>query len=107
VLSRVISLPDATKLCVDLGHKSVASEGPLEKRVAFLNAPELRAVGHSEEHLILEAGPNHKYRVGDVLYGLPYHICPTVALYERAVTVENHTLTGEWKTSARDRKINF
>ena len=107
VLSRVISLPDATKLCVDLGHKSVASEGPLEKRVTFLNAPELWAVGHSEEHLILEAGPNHKYRVGDVLYGLPYHICPTVALYERAVTVENHALTGEWKNSARDRKINF
>lgn len=107
VLTRVISLPDETKICVDAGHKSVASENELDKRITFFNAPNLVPVSQSEEHLVLEAGENHNFKVGDVLYGLPYHICPTVALYERAITIENNEATGEWKTVARDRKINI
>jgi len=107
VLSRVVSLPDATKLCLDLGHKSVASESPLDKRVTFLNAPELRVVGHSEEHLVVEAGPGHSYQLGDLLYGLPHHICPTVALYERAVIIENQHVAGEWPTLARNRTLTL
>jgi len=62
-------------------------------------------VSQSEEHLVLEAGRDHRYKTGDVLYGIPYHICPTVALYERACTVEKGKLAGEWKNIARDRKI--
>ncbi len=107
VISRVISLPDETKICLDLGHKSVAAEKELAKRVFLLNAPELVPIGQSEEHLVMEAGEGHKYRVGDVLYGLPYHICPTVALYERAITIENNKTSGEWKNIARDRKITI
>jgi D-serine deaminase-like pyridoxal phosphate-dependent protein len=107
VLSRVVSLPDATKLCLDLGHKAVASESAIDKRVTFLNAPELRVVGHSEEHLVVEAGPNHSYQLGDLLYGLPHHICPTVALYERAVIIENQHVAGEWPTLARNRTLTL
>ena len=107
VLARVISLPDATRICVDLGHKSVAAECDLSLRVTFLNAPDLQAVSQSEEHLVLDAGPDHGYRIGDVLYGLPNHICPTVALYERAHTIENGTITGEWRTVARDRTLSY
>jgi D-serine deaminase-like pyridoxal phosphate-dependent protein len=107
VVSRVISLPDETKICLDLGHKSIASEKELSKRVLFLNAPELVFVGHSEEHLVADAGKGHKYKVGDVLYGIPYHICPTVALYERAITIEDKKISGEWKNIARDRKITI
>ncbi|HZY35180.1 MAG TPA: D-TA family PLP-dependent enzyme [Mucilaginibacter sp.] len=105
VVSRVISLPDETKICLDLGHKSIASEKELNKRVLFLNAPELVFAGHSEEHLVAEAGEGHTYKVGDVLYGIPFHICPTVALYERAITIEDNKVSGEWKNIARDRKI--
>ena len=107
VVSRVISMPDETKICLDLGHKSIASEKELSKRVLFLNAPELIFVGHSEEHLVADAGEGHKYKVGDVLYGIPYHVCPTVALYERAITIEANKVSGEWKNIARDRKINI
>ncbi|AUD01536.1 D-TA family PLP-dependent enzyme [Spirosoma pollinicola] len=105
VVSRVISLPDSTKICLDLGHKSVAAEGELVQRVTFLNAPELKAIGQSEEHLVVEAGEGHAYKVGDILYGLPNHICPTVALYERAYAIENGNVTGEWLTVSRDRMI--
>jgi D-serine deaminase-like pyridoxal phosphate-dependent protein len=107
VIARVISLPDKTKICLDLGHKSIASENELSKRVYFLNAPELVMVSQSEEHLVAEASAGHKYNVGDVLYGLPYHICPTIALYERAITIADGRITGEWKNIARDRKITI
>lgn len=105
VISRVISLPEATKICIDLGHKSIAAENDISKRVFFLNGSGLQATSQSEEHLVLEAGKDHGYKVGDILYGLPYHICPTVALYERAITIENKKMSGEWKTLARDRTI--
>lgn len=105
VVSRVISLPGETKLCLDVGHKSISAENELGKRIHFLNAPELVIIGQSEEHLVVEAGKDHHYKIGDVLYGLPYHVCPTIALYERAITIENHYISGEWRNIARDRKI--
>ena len=106
VVSRVVSLPDETTICTDLGHKSVAAENPLDKRVLLLNAPGLEFKGQSEEHLVLSASKGHTYKVGDVIYGLPYHICPTCALYERAWTINGHRADGEWKITARDRKIS-
>ena len=107
LLTRVISLPGHTRVTVDLGHKSVAAEHELTKRVTFLNAPNALIVSQSEEHLVLEMGENHGFKIGDVLYALPKHICPTVALYERATTVENNQVTGEWRITARNKKINI
>ena len=107
VVSRIISLPGENKLCLDLGHKSISAENELQRRVYFLNAPELKFVSQSEEHLVAEARPGHSYKVGDVLYGLPIHVCPTCALYERALTVKNNEAAGEWRIIARDRKIMF
>ena len=80
----------------------------MSRRVHFLNAPNAIFLGQSEEHLVLQVPENHHYKIGDVLYGLPIHICPTVALYERANVVENGELTGEeWQITARNRKINY
>ena len=107
VITRVISKPDADRICVDLGHKSIASENELGKRVQFLDTESLVPVGHSEEHLVLQLPTGHSVTTGDLLYGLPFHICPTVALYERALVCENGEITGEWKTVARDKKINL
>jgi D-serine deaminase-like pyridoxal phosphate-dependent protein len=106
VISRVISIVDANTVCADLGHKSVAAENSLEKRVHFLNAPDAEPIGQSEEHLVLKVPDSSAYEVGDVLYGVPVHICPTVALYERAVVVENNNAAGEWRVIARDKRIN-
>lgn len=107
VISRVISLPDSTKLCLDLGHKSVAAENELAKRVFFLNAPELKPLGQSEEHLVVDAGEGHQYKVGDVFYGIPQHICPTVALYDTAIAIEDGKISGKWRIAARDRSITI
>ena len=108
VVTRVISLPDKDKICLDLGHKSIAAENPLERRVFFLNAPNVKFIGQSEEHLVLGVPENHTYKIGDIFYGLPIHICPTCALYERAYILEDKNLTGEeWKIIARDKKISI
>jgi D-serine deaminase-like pyridoxal phosphate-dependent protein len=107
LVTRIVSLPSANMLCTDLGHKSVAAENDLGKRVYFLNADGLKPITQSEEHLVLETTTDHSFKTGDVLYGLPYHVCPTVALYERVFTAEEGTITGEWKNMARDRKIGI
>lgn len=106
ILTRVISLPAANKICVDLGHKAVASENDISKRVFFPSHPYLKAVSQSEEHLVLEIGTNDKFEVGDLLTGIPYHVCPTVALHEFLTEVKNNEVTGEWQVLARRRKIN-
>ena len=107
VLTRVISLPAEDKICIDLGHKSVASENDLQKRVYFLDHPELKPAGQSEEHLVIEVAKDHSFKIGDILYALPIHICPTVALYDRAVIIKNGEVCDTWKVIARDRKINY
>lgn len=106
VISRVISKPTSDIICVDLGHKAIASENPLEKRVSFLNAPDLQPIGHSEEHMIFKT-ESDKYNVGDVLYGIPYHVCPTIALHDRAHIAENNCVVTSWTTLSRNRKITI
>jgi D-serine deaminase-like pyridoxal phosphate-dependent protein len=97
---------DNQRICVDLGHKSVAAENPLP-RVYFLNVPEAIPVAQSEEHLVLEAPDSNLYSIGQVFYGVPKHICPTVALYEKAYVIENRLMTDAWNVIARNRYINF
>ena len=105
LITRIISRPSPAKICTDLGHKSVAAENEIKKRISFLNASDITPVSQSEEHLVCEIGNKNSYRTGDVLYGIPYHICPTVALYERMIVVEDNRAVGEWQIIARDRKI--
>ncbi|HLP39809.1 D-TA family PLP-dependent enzyme [Lacibacter sp.] len=106
VLTRVISVVDEQTITTDLGHKSVAAENPFP-RVHFLNAADATPFSQSEEHLVLKVPDSSAFEVGDVLYGVPVHICPTVALYEKAVVVENNEAVTTWKIVARDRAINI
>ncbi|MEJ1241577.1 D-TA family PLP-dependent enzyme [Chryseolinea sp. T2] len=107
VITRVVSLPKPGVICVDLGHKAIASENPIDKRVSFLNAGSLTPVGHSEEHMVFQVNDNHKYRVGDVLYGVPFHICPTVALYQNPAVVNGGVVSEYWNTQSRSRAITI
>lgn len=106
LVTRVISVLDETTICTDLGHKSVAAENPLP-RVHFLNAQDALPIAQSEEHLVLKVPSGSGYKPGDVLYGVPVHICPTVALYDTAFTISDHVLSGEWQIIGRRRTINI
>jgi D-serine deaminase-like pyridoxal phosphate-dependent protein len=105
VISRVISHPQEKRYCLDLGYKSIAAENPLERRVHFVNAPELKFCGHSEEHLMVEVQNGKSLSIGEVLYGMPIHICPTVALYENVLLSEGGEITDKWPVTARVRKL--
>ena len=89
-----------------MGHKSIAAEQPFP-RVHFLNLPDAQQISQSEEHLILDVGDNSKFEIGMPLYGVPIHICPTCALYEKAFVVENGIVEKEWRVVARDRRITI
>jgi D-serine deaminase-like pyridoxal phosphate-dependent protein len=104
VLTRVVSRPGANRLCLDLGHKAVASENP-HPRVQLLNLPDATAVMHSEEHLVVDTPHASRFAVGDACYGVPWHICPTVALYGEAVVVDRRRAAGRWRVVARERAL--
>jgi D-serine deaminase-like pyridoxal phosphate-dependent protein len=106
LLTRVISKPRANLLCLDLGHKAVASENP-PPRVQLLGLPEARQVGHSEEHLVLETDRAGEFSVGSTFYGMPWHICPTVALHNDAVVVRNGRAQERWRVVGRARSITI
>lgn len=107
LVTRVVSIPDRNRITTDLGHKSVSAENEISRRVHFLNADNVKPVGQSEEHLVLQVPEDHSHQLGDILYGIPFHVCPTIALYERASVIEGGNVTGEWKNIARDRKLTI
>lgn len=107
IVTRVLSKPTDDLICIDLGHKAVASENALDKRIHFLNAHDLTPVGHSEEHMVLRAAEPGRYQVGDILYGIPFHICPTVALYDAVNIVRNNQASDRWLNRARNRRITY
>jgi D-serine deaminase-like pyridoxal phosphate-dependent protein len=104
VLSRLVSRPSATIATCDAGHKSVSADAGVPTCVV-VGHPELTPRSPSEEHLPMVvqegvAGP----RVGDLLYLLPRHICPTVNNFDWAVLVRGGSIDSVHKVSARGRE---
>ncbi len=105
VLTRVISRPTRGIITVDMGHKAVSAENPVDFRIRFPENPDLRLKSQSEEHGVLETDRWDSYKVGDVLLGIPYHVCPTVNLYDEAYVFEEERYAGTWKVTGRRRRI--
>jgi D-threonine aldolase len=106
LLTRVISRPTADRICIDLGHKAVASEMS-PPRVRFFGLEDALPVMHSEEHLVLQTPRAAQFPVGTVLYGIPRHICPTVALHQMVWCVREHRTHEAWPVIARARCITI
>jgi D-serine deaminase-like pyridoxal phosphate-dependent protein len=106
LVTRVISRPSGDRICLDLGYKAVACDNP-DPRVWIPELADARMVVHSEEHLTLETNRAEEYRVGDVVYGIPYHVCPTVALYPAVLVSQQGRIVDRWPVAARDRHIEF
>lgn len=103
LMARVISRCGANRLTLDLGYKAVSGDQPAGRRCHVLNVPDAKEVGHSEEHLVIESEHASKYQVGDVIYALPAHVCPTVALHSHLHAVEDGKVVASWPVTARDR----
>ncbi|KQM41942.1 hypothetical protein ASE55_13250 [Chryseobacterium sp. Leaf201] len=105
VVTRVISKPHTETACLDLGYKSVSSEGKPDERIWMPELPEAMVISQSEEHLLVSGTP--KLQVGDAVYGLPYHIGRTCNLYEGCAVVEQRQIVSRWNHTARSRHINI
>ena len=104
VLSRVISRPSAGIATCDAGHKSVSADAGVPTCVV-VGRPELTPRAPSEEHLPMAvaegaSGPN----VGDLLYLMPRHVCPTVNNFDCALLVGDGAIEAVEKVSARGRE---
>lgn len=103
VMTRVISKQHTHRMTLDLGHKAVAADTPMASRCFFPELPDAQCIQHSEEHLVIETSAAENYQIGDVLYGIPGHICPTVALHSHLQVVQNGQITDCWEVTARNR----
>ena len=100
----VLSKPAGKTITVDCGSKAVSPDSA-GVRGRILNLDGAIPGKQSEEHWVftLDTAVGDA-AVGDAVYILPTHICTTVALYDRAVTVgRNGEVTGHWPITARER----
>jgi D-serine deaminase-like pyridoxal phosphate-dependent protein len=104
VLTRVVSHPRAGIVTCDAGHKTVSADSGIPTCVV-LGHPELTPLSPSEEHMPLEvAGGAAGPQVGDALYLLPRHVCPTVNNFDDALLVRKGEIESVEKVSARGRE---
>lgn len=108
LLTRVISHPGPDLACLDLGHKAVSAENPIANRVRFPELAIREFVSQSEEHLVIATESGSRPEIGATLRGIPYHVCPSVALYDEAQILRDGELTGEtWSIPARRRRLDW
>jgi D-serine deaminase-like pyridoxal phosphate-dependent protein len=104
LMSRVISRPTPDRICLDLGYKSVACESP-QPRVRFFGLEDAEIVLQNEEHLVMQTPRAADFPVGTVVYGIPRHICPTVAMHSYVWHVKDGIAVERWPVVARTRRI--
>lgn len=106
ILTRVVSCPGEGRFTLDLGHKHISTDSKIGPG-HLLDVEGAVGLPQSEEHWPYELdgqqwgqGP----KVGDVLYVIPSHICPTNALYPRVLVAEEGRIISSWKVVARDKE---
>lgn len=101
VVARVVSHPQRGIITCDAGHKAVSADAGVPTCIA-LGHPELTSLSPSEEHLpfAVREGSNPPH-VGDLLYLLPRHVCPTVNNFDAALIVRNGKIESVERVSAR------
>lgn len=101
VLTRVVSRPRKGVVTCDAGHKAVSADAGVPT-CAVVGHPELTPLSPSEEHLPMAvAGDAAGPEVGDALYLLPRHVCPTVNNFDCALVVRNGQIEAVEKVTAR------
>ncbi len=104
VLTRVVSRPHNGIVTCDAGHKSVSADAGVPTCVV-VGHPELMPLTPSEEHLPLGIEEEISTpQVGEALYLLPRHVCPTVNNFDYALLVRDGQIASVEKVSARGRE---
>ena len=101
VLARVVSHPHRGIVTCDAGHKAVSADAGVPTCVV-MGHPELTPLSPSEEHLPLAVKEGAEPpQIGELLYLIPRHVCPTVNNFDAALLVRNGNIESVEKVSAR------
>ena len=104
VLARVVSNPCAGKITCDAGHKAVSADAGVPTCVV-VGHPELTPLSPSEEHLPMTVRDGAaEPQVGEMVYLLPRHVCPTVNNFDCALAVRDGSVESVEPVSARGRE---
>lgn len=104
VMTRVVSHPAAGMITCDAGHKTVSADAGVPTCVV-LGHPELEPLAPSEEHLPMRVADGARPPdIGELLFLLPRHVCPTVNNFDDAVIVSGGKLVEVAPVSARGRE---
>jgi D-serine deaminase-like pyridoxal phosphate-dependent protein len=104
VMARVVSHPRAGIVTCDAGHKAVSADAGVPTCVV-VGHPELKPLAPSEEHLPLAVAEGSSApKVGEMLYLLPRHVCPTVNNFSHALLVRGGAVESMETVSARGRE---
>jgi D-serine deaminase-like pyridoxal phosphate-dependent protein len=101
VISTVVSHPAPGIATCDAGHKSVSADAGAPTCIVA-GRPGLTALKPSEEHLPLRAAENSDLpAIGERLYLVPRHVCPTVNNFDEALIIEDGRIAGLERVTAR------
>jgi len=101
VLTRVVSQPHRGIVTCDAGHKAVSADAGVPTCLV-MGHPELTPLSPSEEHLPLAVSEGAEApAIGDLLYLIPRHVCPTVNNFDAALIVQNGRIESVERVSAR------
>jgi D-serine deaminase-like pyridoxal phosphate-dependent protein len=104
VATTVVSHPAAGRITCDAGHKTVSADAGVPTCVV-LGRPELQPLQPSEEHLPIAVPQGAATpQVGEILYLVPRHVCPTVNNFDHAVIVRAGRIAGVERVAARGRE---
>jgi D-serine deaminase-like pyridoxal phosphate-dependent protein len=103
VLTRVVSHPCEGIITCDAGHKTVSADAGIPTCIV-LGHSGMSPLSPSEEHLPIQVTDGTNMEVGELLYLLPRHICPTVNNFDSAALVRDGRIEAVEKISARGRE---
>jgi|WetSurMetagenome_2_1015567.scaffolds.fasta_scaffold123908_1 D-threonine aldolase len=108
LLARVISVNIGfSTFTLDLGYKAISAD-PQGVRGVLRNIDDSEALFQNEEHWVFRKTKGALPSVGDEVYVLPTHICPTVALFAEAHVVGGDGFSrASWEIIARNRIISI
>jgi D-serine deaminase-like pyridoxal phosphate-dependent protein len=104
VVATVVSHPKVDLVTCDAGHKTVSADAGFPN-CAVWNHPELTPLHASEEHLPIQVTPGSRAPdIGEILYLVPCHVCPTVNNFDDALLVRAGRIVDMVPVTARGRE---
>jgi len=105
VVATVVSHPTANRITCDAGHKAVSADSGVPT-CSIIGWPELQPDKPSEEHLPINIPAGSiAPAVGDRIYLIPRHVCPTVNNFDHALIIESGRIIRIERVTARGREI--